>query len=51
MTQQTELEKTQLEIAKLQLEQERRKLAGMQRRSEAVGSVGRLSWDATQAIE
>ena len=41
MTQQTELEKTQLEIAKLQLEQERRKLAGMQRRSEAVGSVGR----------
>lgn len=41
MTQQTELEKTQLEIAKLQLEQERRKLAGMQRRSEAVGSLGR----------
>ena len=41
MTQQSELEKTQLEIAKLQLEQERRKLAGMQRRSEAVGSVER----------
>ena len=41
MTQQSELEKTQLEIAKLQLEQERRKLAGMQRRSEAVGSLGR----------
>lgn len=41
MTQQTELEKTQLEIARLQLEQERRKLAGMQRRSEAVGSLGR----------
>ena len=40
MTQQTELEKTQLEIAKLQLEQERRKLAGMQRRSEAVGAWG-----------
>ena len=38
MTQQTELEKTQLEIAKLQ--QERHKLAGMQRRSEAVGAWG-----------
>lgn len=41
MTQQSELEKTQLEIAKLQLEQEKHKLAQMQRRSEAVGSLGR----------
>lgn len=35
-----ELEKAQLEIAKLQLEQERRKLAGVQRRAEAVGAWG-----------
>ena len=41
MTQQSELEKTQLEIARLQLEQERHKLAQMQRRSEAVGGLGR----------
>lgn len=36
-----ELEKTQLEIARLQLEQEKHKLAQMQRRSEAVSGLGR----------
>ena len=41
MTQQTELEKTQLEIARLQLEQEKHKLAQMQRRSEAVSGLER----------
>ena len=38
---QTELEKTQLEIAKLQLEQEKHKLAQMHRRTEAVSDLGR----------
>ena len=36
----TELEKTQLEIARLQLEQERQKLARMQRRQQAVDGLG-----------
>lgn len=36
----TELEKTQLEIAKLQLEQERHKLAQMQKRQKVVNDLG-----------
>ncbi|MDE2414592.1 MAG: hypothetical protein KGM60_07520 [Comamonadaceae bacterium] len=36
----TELEKTQLEIAKLQLEQERHKLAQMQQRQKVVSGLG-----------
>lgn len=37
---QTELEKTQLEIAKLQLEQERHKLAQLQKRQRVVDDLG-----------
>lgn len=39
-TPQTELEKTQLEIARLQLEQERHKLAQMQKRQKVVSELG-----------
>ena len=35
----TELEKTQLEIARLQLEQERHKLAGLQMRQKVVNNL------------
>lgn len=40
MKMQTELEQTQLEIAKLQLEQERRKLAGLQKRQRVADNLG-----------
>lgn len=40
MTTQSELEKTQLEIARLQLEQERHKLAQMQKRQKVVSELG-----------
>lgn len=40
MTMQTELEKTQLEIAKLQLEQERHKLGQMKKRRKVVDDLG-----------
>lgn len=40
MKMQTELEQTQLEIAKLQLEQEHRKLAGLQKRQRVVDDLG-----------